>query len=175
MVEAKPTTSPEVTKSEEIEKRVEAATNRNTARQPSNLEKAGEKAIEAKDRFTDFAKEHPLTVAAGGLALGIVISAMFPRSPTRKAGAKAAKRAAGLAGIAADMAMAYAQQAADVTEKVGRRGAEKLEDLGDDVGDRTRIFRRGAHYRMEGASDHARTLARETNKKMRRTLRHRIS
>src|SRR5688500_7137711 len=72
------------------------------------FDRAGERAIEAKDKFTAFAKEHPIATVAGGLAIGILISGLFKRSPTRKLGSKAAKRAGSLATIGTELALAYA-------------------------------------------------------------------
>ena len=68
----------------QLKKKIEAGEARNKARaEPTLIDRTGEKAIEAKDKFTAFAKEHPIATVAGGLALGILISGLFKRSPTR--------------------------------------------------------------------------------------------
>ena len=64
------------------------------------VDRAGEAAIEAKDKFVAFAKEHPVATVAGGLALGILVSGLFKRSPTRRIGNAAARRAGSQPGSA---------------------------------------------------------------------------
>jgi len=119
-------------KRQQIKDQVEAGEARNRARgERTLLDRAGETAIEAKDRFTAFAKEHPVATVAGGLALGVLISGLFRGSPTRKAAVKAGSRAAGLAAIGAELAMAYASQALSAAEDAGRTGADKLGHVGD--------------------------------------------
>ena len=83
-----------------IKRKVAAAKSRNEARaEPATLaDRAGEKAVEAKDKFTSFARQHPIAIVAGGLAAGVLISGLFRGSPTRKAGRKFGRKAAGLAG-----------------------------------------------------------------------------
>ncbi|MGZ5792431.1 MAG: hypothetical protein ACXWI7_09390, partial [Croceibacterium sp.] len=78
-----------------IKRKVTAAKTRNQSRAaPSSFaDRAGETAIEAKDKFSAFAKKHPIATIAGGLAIGILISGLFRGSPTRKAGKKLGKRA----------------------------------------------------------------------------------
>ena len=59
-------------KRKQIKKKVAAAEVRNEARGEQTLmDRAGEKAIEAKDKFTAFAREHPIATVAGGLAAGM--------------------------------------------------------------------------------------------------------
>ena len=89
------------------------------AGEASFLDRAGETAIEAKDRFTHFAREHPLTTIAGGLALGVLISGLFARSPARRAG----KKTAGLAAIGTEAAMAFLHRAT----KNGKHAAHRAE------------------------------------------------
>src|SRR5690606_40295466 len=95
------------------------------------VDRAGEAAIEAKDKFVAFAKEHPVATVAGGLALGILISGLFKRSPTRRLGSKAGKSAASVAALGAELALAYAQQAMDAANAAGREGAHKLREFGE--------------------------------------------
>ncbi len=84
-------------KRSKIRRKVAAAESRNEARSETSLtDRAGEKAIEAKDKFAAFAKEHPIATLAGGLALGILVSGLFRGSPTRKAGRKLGSKAADL-------------------------------------------------------------------------------
>jgi hypothetical protein len=159
-------------KRKQIEKKVAAAEARNDARsEPTLMDRAGERAIEAKDKFTAFAREHPVATVAGGLALGVLISAMFRGSPTRKAGKKIGTKAAGLAAIGAELAMAYAQQAWEAAEEAGRAGASKLDGLGGTIGSR-------AHDLGEDAADYAasaRARAREAGRSMTDMLRSRFN
>lgn len=145
-----------------IKQKVAAAKSRNQARSagPTLAERAGEKAVEAKDRFTAFAREHPIATVAGGLALGILVSGLFPRSPTRKAGRKLSRKAMGLMAIGAELAMAYAQQAMEAAGEARQAGAEKLGDWSEDAADYV-------------AS--ARESARDTGKSIAQALRDRLN
>jgi hypothetical protein len=98
---------------QDIRDRVAAGEARHQAHHDDSfLDRAGETAIEAKDRFSHFAREHPLTVVAGGLALGVLISGLFPRSPTRRLGHKAA----GYAALGAEAAMGLLHEALEAAE-----------------------------------------------------------
>ena len=142
------------TKRNQIKKKVSAAKSRNVARsEPTTGDRAGEKAIEAKDRFAAFAREHPVMTVAGGLAIGILVSSLFRGSPTRKAGRVIGKKTAGLAAIAAELAVAYAQQAYEATGDARRAGADKLSGLGETVGDSARsLTGDAADYAAETAA-----------------------
>jgi hypothetical protein len=150
-----------------IKDQVAAGEARHRAREDSTLfDRVGETAIEAKDRFTSFAREHPLTTVAGGLALGILISGLFRRSPTRKLGTKAA----GLAAIGAEAAMAYVNQAMDAAGHAGRAGAHRLDDWGDTIGHTARRMSRDAVHLVESASDSARIAGRDASERVSRRL-----
>ena len=165
---------------EDISHRIETAEARNRMREAgsrqSTMERVGEKVVEAKDSFTEFAREHPFTVVIGGLALGVAVSALFPRSPTRKAAAKVGGlggKAAALASLAAEAAALYANQAFDAANDAARAGKDKLEDVGDTVGDTARHLRRDASYYADSAAHAARKASRETGKKVRRAVKNR--
>jgi hypothetical protein len=145
-----------------IRKKVTAAKSRNQSRvqAPSMTDRAGEKAIAAKDKFTAFAKEHPITTVAGALALGVLVSGFFRGSPTRKAGRKLGQRAAGLAALATELAVAYGQQAMEKAGEARETGAEKLGDWSEDAADYV-------------AS--ARAAARETGRSITKALRDRLN
>jgi ElaB/YqjD/DUF883 family membrane-anchored ribosome-binding protein len=114
----------------QLKRKVAAAQKRNDDRGRTTIvDRAGERAIEAKDKLTDFVRAHPVATVAGGLALGVIVSSFFKRSPTRKLGNRAAKSASGLAAIGAQFAMAYAQQAIAAAAEASKTGAEKLDDL----------------------------------------------
>jgi hypothetical protein len=149
-------------KRKEIKRKVAAAESRNEIRaeSPSLTDRAGEKAIEAKDKFAAFAREHPLATVAGGLAIGILLSSLFRGSPTRKAGEKIGRKAAGLAAIATEMAIAYAQSAMDAASEAREAGAEKLGEWSEDATDYV-------------AS--ARATARDTGKSISQAIRDRLN
>lgn len=160
----------------QLKKKIETGEARNKAKtraEPSLIDRTGEKAVEAKDKFTAFAKEHPIATVAGGLALGILISGLFKRSPTRKLGNKAAGKAASLAAIGAEAAMAYAQQAMTAANEAGRASADKLDDLGDNLAHSARSIRRDTAHRAGELSDSARFIARGAGKRLGRAVRNR--
>lgn len=161
------------TKRKQIKDKVAAGEARNLARSDKLTDRIGERAIEAKDGLSRFAREHPVATVAGGLALGVLVSALFKRSPTRKVAGKAGARAAGLAAIGAELAMAYAQQAMGAASDAGRAGSHKLHELEDSLGQPARNMRRGASRQASLASESARHATRLAGKALTRKL-HRI-
>src|SRR6187402_2247011 len=139
------------------------------------VDRAGEKAIEAKDKFVEFAKEHPIATVAGGVAIGILVSGLFKRSPTRKLGGAAAKRAGTIAALGAEFALAYAQQAMTAANEAGREGAHRLGELGETVGDGARSTSRAALDRAGDLTDAARVVTRDVGKRLAKALRSRIN
>jgi ElaB/YqjD/DUF883 family membrane-anchored ribosome-binding protein len=122
---------PTASKRQEIKDRIAAAQERQAAREgPSLTQSIAEKAASARDGVTSFAKDHPVATVAGGLALGVLISALFKNSPTRRAGRYAGERAAGLAAIGTEVASSLLQQVLDGSANARKTGAEKLEDAG---------------------------------------------
>lgn len=138
------------------------------AEEPSLTEQATAKASEAFDSFKTFARERPLTTITGGLVAGILIASMF-KAPRRAAAAGGAK-AAGLAAIGSEIALAFAAQLADAAGNAGREGLRKAGDLGDSIGDTARSLRREAGYRTGNSLDAARVARRETRKAISRKL-----
>jgi hypothetical protein len=122
-------------------------------RQSSLAERVEDRALEAKDKFVEFAKEHPVGTVAGGLVIGVLIASMF-KGP-RRAAAKGGARAAGLAAIAQD---------------AGRGGARKLDGLGDTWGDTARDLRHGAADRLGDARDVAQSATRHAGRSLSRML-----
>ena len=152
---------------QKIKDQVAAGEARHRSREDSTLfDRAGEAAIEAKDRFTAFAREHPLTTVAGGLALGILISGLFPRSPTRRLG----HRAAGLAAIGAEAARTYLQQAMEAASEASHTGAHRLDDWGDTISGTARRVTRDAAHLVESASESARSAGRDAAERVSRRL-----
>jgi hypothetical protein len=141
------------------------------AREATLLDRAGEKAIEARDAATGFARRHPLTTVAGALVVGVLVSALFKRSPTRKLGAMAAGKAGALAAVGADLALVYAQQALAAAESAGRAGAAQLDGLGDTA----RHLGHEAADRAASAGAAAQAATRQAGKRISRVLRNRVN
>jgi len=113
-----------------IKARINEAHQRDAARQPLSLgEKLEEQALEAKDRFVEFAREHPAATVAGGLLVGIAIAAMFKRP--RKAAIQGGARAAGLAAIGSEIAVAFASQLLNSAQEAGNSGIHNAGLLGE--------------------------------------------
>lgn len=138
-------------KRKNIKRKVTAAKSRNEARaEPASMtDRAGETAIEAKDKFTAFARQHPIATVAGGLAVGILVSSLFRGSPTRKAGRTIGAKAAGLAALAAELAVTYAQSAWEAAEEARDVGAEKLGGWSEEAADYVAGARAAARDRGE--------------------------
>lgn len=159
-------------KRQEIKDRISAAQTRNDTREGASItEVLGEKAAAARDNFTAFAREHPVATVAGGIAVGVLISAMFRNSPTRRAGRYAGGKAAGLAALGSEIAVAFAHQVMESTASARTASADLAHDVGDKLGATARRVRHEAGTRAESATDTARTTARDIGKSLARSLR----
>ena len=88
---------------------------------------------ERKQAVIQFVKDHPAISVAGGIAAGMLISALLPRRPMRKA----ARRTAAFADIVGTAAMTLGRQAAERAGSAGvdlRERGEALADRAEDVG-----------------------------------------
>jgi len=155
-----------------LKQKVEAGQARNRAKTENTttiFDRAGEAALEAKDQFTAFAKKHPIATVAGGVAIGILIAGLFkgPRQAAMKGGSKAA----GLAALGAELALAYAQQAMEAANEAGRAAAPKLERFGDSA----RTASREAAQRASDAGETALSATREAGKRLGKAIRSRIN
>lgn len=156
----------------QLKKKVAAGQARNQDRGRTTIvDRAGEAAIEARDRFTAFAKEHPIATIAGGVAIGVLVSGLFKRSPTRKLGGKAAKRAGRLAAVGAELALAYATQAMEAANEAGRAGAKRL----DGFGDTAKNVGLDAAHRAGDAGGTAMAVTREAGRRLGKAIRNRIN
>jgi ElaB/YqjD/DUF883 family membrane-anchored ribosome-binding protein len=123
---------PTAGKRQEIKDRIAAAQERQAERDDDSLVRAiGEKAAAARDEVASFARKHPVATIAGGLALGVLVSALFRNSPTRRAGRFAGERAAGLAAVSGEVASSLLHQLLESTASARKTGSEKLEDAGE--------------------------------------------
>jgi len=153
-----------------VKKKVQAGQARNQDRGRTTIvDRAGESAIEAKDRFAAFAKEHPIATVAGGLAVGILIAGLF-KGP-RRAAVQGGSKAAALAAIGAELALNYAQQAMEVATEAGKAGAQRL----DGFGDTARSAGREAAERAGSAGDAAVAVTREAGRRLGKAIRSRIN
>ncbi len=163
------TDTPTTPEREAVKDRIEAAQARNEQRGAADLlDTVGQKATEAGNKAVAFAKEHPIATVAGGIAVGVLVAAMF-KAP-RRAATRTGMKAAGLAAIGSEIAMAMASQFLDQAEAAGKVGAEKLGDMSDHLGDSARAAKRRASFMAGNASDSARITAREAGKTVRRAL-----
>ncbi len=153
-----------------VRKKVAAGQARNQDRGRTTVfDRAGERAIEAKDSFTEFAKAHPLATLAGGVALGVLVAGLF-KGP-RRAAIRGGTKAAGLAAIGAELAFGYAQQAMEAASEAGKAGAKRFDGLGDTARD----LGRDAADRAGDVSDVALSTARSAGKKLSQAIRARIN
>jgi len=88
-----------------------------------------ERAADARDSLTNIAREHPLLLIAGGLAVGVALSALVPRSPTRKLGKSAFAAVAALAEVGLSYGRQAIETAGESAEGAARSGKAKLDDL----------------------------------------------
>lgn len=100
---------------EQLRERIEAAEARQAAR-----ERAANATV--ADRVTAVAREHPLLLIAGGLAIGVALSTLVPKSPTRKL----SKNTLGFLATIAELGIAYGRQAMEAVEDSGREGMARL-------------------------------------------------
>ncbi len=154
----------------QLKKKVADGQARNADRgRTTMVDRAGEAAIDAKDKFVAFAKEHPVATVAGGVALGVLIAGMF-KGP-RRAAVRGGTKAAGLAAIGAELALAYAQQAMEAANEAGRAGAKRL----DGFGDTARSASRDAAHRASEAGETAMAATREAGRKLGKAIRSRVN
>ncbi len=147
------------TKQEQLRQKIADGQARLEERSQGLLDKAGEKAIEARDGFTNFAKEHPIATVAGGLAVGALVSGLIYRSRAKRAnsvgtGAHQIKeKATTLATLGADYLIGYALKALETAGEAGRAGADRMHELGDAVEHGTRGLRSDAGHLAEDLGD----------------------
>lgn len=134
-----------------------------------------QRAAEARDSAAGFARENPLLVIAGGLALGVAVSMLFhrPREAGEKAARRASKKASGLAMLAAEVALPFIQQAIAGASEAGRTGIDRIEELGEEAGDRARTLGRAGADRAGETLEAAQGVARDTGRRIAKAIRDR--
>lgn len=134
----------------------------------------GDYARDARENATGFVREHPIAMVGAALAVGVVLAAIIPgpgRRLSQRVGKKVGSRATSLAAIAAELGIAYGSSLMGAASSAARTGQDKLEDIGDSLGDSARAVRRETTHRVAVAGDGASTLRRNTAKKAGRALR----
>ena len=111
-------------KLDEMREKVSAAASRNASRFPLRAE------------IKSYVDEHPFTVVAGGIAVGLLVGALLPK----RAGGK---KFGALAGISTDLALKLMHNGWEVAKTTGRAGQKNLELLGERVSDGTADLRHG--------------------------------
>ena len=109
-----------------------------------------------------------MATVAGGLVIGVLIAAMF-KGP-RRAAMQGGARAAGLAAIGSEIALAFAGQMLESAQDAGRGGARKLDALGDSLGESARSLRSGTSDRLGDARDVAQTASHSAGRRLSRML-----
>lgn len=151
-------------KREELKSRIEAGEQRHANRT------VGDYARDARDSATAFVKEHPVATVVGGVAIGVIVASMVP-GPGRRMRKKAAKRGSALAAMVAELGLAYGTTLLDNLGSAARTGGDRIEDLGDAIGDSARDLRRQASIQGSAASETARRLTRDVGKTTGRKVR----
>jgi ElaB/YqjD/DUF883 family membrane-anchored ribosome-binding protein len=151
-------------KREELREKIEAGERRNQERS------LGDYARDAADEATSFVKRHPIATVAGAVAVGAVVAAMVP-GPGRRLRKKAAKQGSHLATMLTELGVAYGGSLLEGLADAGRSGQDRLEDLGETLGDTARGLRKQAGHLSSDAGDAARAFTRDAGKKAGRTLR----
>lgn len=151
-----------------------------------------DQAREAAEAATNYAKENPLQVVGGAIAVGILIGLMT--TPGRRVATDAATNAAGavsgaaskaargvgdaakkrsskFASLVADALVAYGIKLIDEALSGARAGQDKLEDISDTASAKARELRRDASYVAGSAADKGRTVARRTRRRAERAVR----
>lgn len=104
------------------------------------------------------AGEYPWLAMAAGAGIGLLVGALVPR----KAGAKLAKQAVGLAAAAGELGLALSARAREQAETMARQGLDRIEDGSGQL--RSRAQRSAAAAKHTGAD-----LLREALKVVRNT------
>lgn len=74
--------------------------------------------------YRSLAREYPLLTVAAGLGIGVLVAAFLPR----KFASKTAKRALGVATVAAELGLAYSRQARDAASEAAHDGLVRLDE-----------------------------------------------
>ncbi len=119
-----------------------------------------ERASDAGDSVTQFAKDHPVAAIAAGVTIGVIVAGIFNRG-------KVARGASRMGSYASELGTAYGLSMLDAA----RSGKDSLEDFGDTLEDRARATRRGAASQASFVADAAHMLKRRASRTASRSAR----
>lgn len=126
-------------------KKIEAAQSRNARR-------LADHAANARDGAMRIAKEHPVRVIAGALALGALVAVFVPKGNRRRVGSKASA----LVSMATKLGMDYAVNTQKAAKDVSRASQERLAEVSETFMDSGESFRQEVERIATEASDTAR-------------------
>lgn len=108
--------------------------------------------------FSTYVREHPGAFIAGGVALGVVLGALFPK----RAGTSVAKRALALAATAGELGIVASRHAREGAEKAAHEAKELAGKAAQEAG---KVIDRDSVIVREKAGQFA-TVAREAGQKV---------
>ena len=124
-------------KLQEMQRRVQDASARNSRR-------LAERAGEARENAVAFVGDHPFTAIAGGVVAGAVLATLLPKRRHRAQSEPEDTRTQTIKwlALAADAVIAFAQQSLDSARSAGHAGQKRIEHLGERVSDGTAGLRK---------------------------------
>lgn len=116
------------------------------------------------DKLVAFAREHPVLVIAGGLAVGALAAAVFRgRSTRRGTGPSFAQRAVALAAAAGEVGLTLSRQARETAEQAAQEGRKRITQDSAVVRQRASRLAQDARGTGKRLADEARKLASRGN------------
>lgn len=85
----------------------------------------------ASEKVIDFVRKHPVVTVAGGVAIGVALSALLPR----RSGRKLLGRAINLAEAAGAATMVFGRETSEKAQDLGREARNKAGELATRAGD----------------------------------------
>jgi hypothetical protein len=120
------------------------------------------------DALRTLAADYPFALLAGGAAIGVLLAAVMPRGVRLAAGSKLSRRAAAVAGIAAELGLAYGKRALEAAAESAGEAREKAGEIGESAANGASAYSRSL---AETARDAATTIGRQAIR-LRSHLRH---
>jgi len=105
--------------------------------------------------FSDYVREHPGAFVAGGVVLGVVLGALFPK----RAGGAVAKRALALAATAGELGLAAGRHAREGAEKAAHEARDLIDRDADIVREKAGRLAAAARETGQRVADRASGLA----------------
>ena len=109
-----------------------------------------------QERLSELMRQHPVLVVGGGLALGVLASALLPRGAARRL----ARGAVAAAAIGGEASLALARKAREGTRSAAGETTTRLRSLEDRAGDGARRLRRTTAVAAGNATSTGLDLAR---------------